>query len=149
MSNYLSTSQIRTRLDLPNISEQIEQLSHTTNIAAQDAMLELFMEEACGLIDAYLDGSYTVPITTTANNAFLRGVASDLAVHEIFKRGSGDEVPTKYRKNYEDAIRTLEDLAEGLITVPGVGSDAQIKNTSVDVSSDTTVFTEEKLARYF
>ena len=147
MANYATTTHIRTRLDLPNISMQNEQLAKTNNVTVQNAFLEQFMEEASGLIDAYLDGSYTVPVTTAADNAFLRGVCLDITVHEIFKRGSGDNVPTKYRKNYEDAIRTLEDIAEELISVPGVAS--KIKNSSIDITTDTTVFTETKLSKYF
>jgi phage gp36-like protein len=147
MANYCTTTQLRQRLDLANISEQIEQLTKTNNATEQNTILEQFMEEACALIDSYLNDDYTVPVTTAADNAFLRGVSLDITVYELFKRGSGDKPPSKYRTNYEDGIRTLEDIAEGAMSVPGVA--AKIKNTSLDITTDTTVFTEEKLQKYF
>jgi len=147
MSNYATTAHMRQRLDLPNISIQIEQLAGTNNYASQDLMIEQFMEEACGLIDAYLNNKYIVPVTTTANNPFLRGLALDISVHEMFKRGSGDKVPAKYRTNYEDVIRSLEDIAEGSMSVPGVA--ARVKNTSIELETDTRQFSEDKLTKYF
>lgn len=147
MANYSTVSQAKLRIDRLNVTTQISQLARTNSAAEIDAFLEQYLEEASGLIDAYLDGAYTVPVTTAADNAFLRMLCLDIAVHEMFKRGSGDEVPTKYRKNYEDVIRTLEDIAEGLISVPGVT--AKVKNNSIDITTDTPVFTELKLNKYF
>jgi len=90
---------------------------------------------------------YTVPVTTAADNNFLRSITLDIAIYEIFKRGSGDDVPKKYRTNYEDSIRSLEDIAEGSMSVPGVAS--KIINTSVEFISDDTVFAEDDLTHYF
>jgi len=147
MANYATSTQLRTKLDLPNTSVQIEQLCNTNSTTMQNTIIEQFLEDACGLIDAYLNTLYTVPVTTAADNNFLRSITLDIAVYELFKRGSGDDVPKKYRTNYEDSIRSLEDIAEGVMSVPGVAS--KVINTSVDFETDDTVFTEDDLTTYF
>jgi len=146
MSNYCTTTHIRTRIDLPNFSRQIEQLCGTNNTDIQDTILEQYMEEACGLMDSFLVNKYTVPITTIADNPFLRGIALDISILEFFKRGAGDSVPSKFRKNFDAAMLRLKDLSDSVIAVPD--AETAIKNTSIDVLSDTPLFREVDLVKY-
>ena len=67
------------------------------------------------LIDGYLRGKYTLPL----NNQFplLRVIAIDLSIYRLYSRRIYTEIPETISAAYKNAIRTLEDLKKGIITL--------------------------------
>lgn len=67
------------------------------------------------LIDGYLRGKYTLPL----NNHFplLRVIAIDLSIYRLYSRRIYTEIPETISAAYKNAIRTLEDLKKGIITL--------------------------------
>ena len=67
------------------------------------------------LIDGYLRGKYTLPL----NSQFplLRIIAIDLSIYRLYSRRIYTEIPESVTQAYKNAIKTLEDLKKGIITL--------------------------------
>ena len=67
------------------------------------------------LIDGYLRGKYTLPL----NNHFplLRIIAIDLSIYRLYSRRIYTDIPETVSFAYKNAIKTLEDLKKGIITL--------------------------------
>lgn len=67
------------------------------------------------LIDGYLRGKYTIPL----NNHFplLRIIAIDLSIYRLYSRRIYTDIPESVAQAYKNAIKTLEDLKKGIITL--------------------------------
>ena len=67
------------------------------------------------LIDGYLRGKYQLPL----NSRFplLRIIAIDLSIYRLYSRRIYTEIPESVITAYKNAIKTLEDLKKGLITL--------------------------------
>jgi phage gp36-like protein len=145
LSNYALWSDLVHRVDglgaVTPAAELIPDLCKTTNATLQQAFLELLLSNACGLIDAYLNKHYEVPICTDQSVPFLKELALDLAEYDLWKRAVGDDVPTKVKDAMERAIAILRDIAEGKI----VPFSQKTRLGSIDVSSDTPYFDEESM----
>lgn len=67
------------------------------------------------LIDGYLRGKYKLPL----NNQFplLRIIAIDLSIYRLYSRRIFTEIPETISVAYKNAIKTLEDLKKGVISL--------------------------------
>lgn len=67
------------------------------------------------LIDGYLRGKYTLPL----NNHFplLRIIAIDLSIYRLYSRRIYTDIPESVTQAYKNAIKTLEDLKKGIISL--------------------------------
>jgi phage gp36-like protein len=138
MSNYATREHLEARLG----SEVIDDLTDPNMPLTVVEYLDFLIENSEEFIDAYLNKWYDVPITTSADNGFLRELTLDLTEYEIWKRSIGDDVPTKYKDSYEKAMMVLEDILEGLLA-PFPSSNST--NSSIDVTSDTRRMGENEL----
>lgn len=92
----------------------------TTDQNDQDAVLaaldgapaiERALADADADIDAYLAGRYALPLATLP--PMLERVACDLARYRLYDQKATEEV----RARYEDAVRVLEQIARGAVTL--------------------------------
>ena len=67
------------------------------------------------LIDGYLRGRYNLPLNT--HFPLLRVVAMDLSIHRLYSRRIMTEIPEVVCDAYKNAIKTLENLQKGIITL--------------------------------
>ena len=67
------------------------------------------------LIDGYLRGKYSLPLNT--HFPLLRVVAIDLSIYRLYSRRIYTDIPETISENYRNAIRTLEQLKKGVITL--------------------------------
>ena len=67
------------------------------------------------LIDGYLRGKYLLPLNT--HFPLLRVVAIDLSIYRLYSRRIYTDIPETISENYRNAIRTLEQLKKGVITL--------------------------------
>ena len=67
------------------------------------------------LIDGYLRGKYTLPLNS--HFPLLRVIAIDLSIYRLYSRRIYTEIPETISAAYKNAIKTLEDLKKGIITL--------------------------------
>jgi len=67
------------------------------------------------LIDGYLRGRYNLPLNT--HFPLLRVVAMDLSIYRLYSRRIMTEIPEVVCDAYKNAIKTLENLQKGIITL--------------------------------
>lgn len=101
--------------------------------AIDDDVLNGGLVRASARIDSYLSGRYPVPWTDTPG--VLVGTCCDIARYEL--TGAETQNTEEIRKRYEDAIRYLEGVAAGRITLGRMpdGSVAQGSNQARFTSS--------------
>lgn len=67
------------------------------------------------LIDGYLRGRYNLPLNTQF--PLLRVVAMDLSAYRLYSRRIMTDIPEVVCDAYKNAIKTLENLQKGIITL--------------------------------
>lgn len=67
------------------------------------------------MIDGYLLGRYQLPLASTP--ALLKDLAKAIAIYKLH----GDTVADKIRTDYQDALKTLRDIASGVIRLNVAG----------------------------
>lgn len=67
------------------------------------------------LIDGYLRGRYNLPLNT--HFPLLRVVAMDLSTYRLYSRRIMTDIPEVVCDAYKNAIKTLENLQKGIITL--------------------------------
>lgn len=112
----------------PKVRQRLQALPAADSDATVDATIAGALEDADGLVDAYLSTRYPVPITTPP--AMLVSIASDIAaayvVRDSFSGGGETESPGLYKTLYEPALELLEKLANGDIGLPLPSTDPEI-----------------------
>jgi len=84
--------------------------------AARTTFLTNVIERAEETANSYLAIKYAIPIPSSG---WIEEICLCIAEYEMYKRGQGDNIPTKYKDSREDAIQYLKDVAEGLSKPPG------------------------------
>lgn len=92
------------------------------------------LKHADDLIEGYVRDRYALPFAATP--PILNGVACDIAYFRLFQ-----EPTDEARKRYDEALRTLRDIAKGLIKLPVEGG--------VEAPSRATVVTSRQSERLF
>ena len=67
------------------------------------------------LIDGYLRGKYNLPLNTQF--PLLSVIAIDICIYRLYSRRIYTDMPETISENYKNAIRTLEQLKKGVITL--------------------------------
>lgn len=91
----------------------------TNDNCEQDTIDTVVCEEAIlyssTLIDGYLRGRYNLPLNTQF--PLLRVVGMDLSIYRLYSRRIMTEIPEVVCDAYKNAIKTLENLQKGIITL--------------------------------
>jgi phage gp36-like protein len=104
------------------------------------------IEEAVGEIDAYAQSRYTLPFNPVPK--IIKKLTVDLAIYSLFARrglnadNNEDQVIIQQRK---DAVKFLENLARGLITIGPAPEQTQKPESGVIVTGPGRVFSREKM----
>lgn len=133
-----------TRADLINraAEQSITDLTDDNGTTAIDeAKLDAAIALADSMIDSYLRGRYTVPISSPP--AIIMGLSTDIAYYRLRLRlGMDDET----LKAYEDAKKTLTDISKGVVTLQVTGAPAsEVGGSSTVIVSRPRLFTKELL----
>lgn len=112
-----------------------------TGIVNQQRVNEA-IENAEAEIDAYAQARLPVPFNPVPK--VIRKLAIDIALYNLFSRrgieeGSSDEIVIS---RYKDAIKFLENLAKGLVSI---GQPTPPPQQTVDVQSQIRIFDRTKL----
>jgi phage gp36-like protein len=91
---------------------EVLQLTDRLNTGEVDTeVLDLAIADATAEIDAYLAGRYALPLTSVP--VVLTRLCGDIARYRLWENGATDEVRDRYR----DAVRLLEQIAKGTVTL--------------------------------
>jgi len=88
-----------------------------------DVEIEDTIEKADALIDAYLSGTYIVPVTATASANLLRSLSEEIGLFYLVR----DQIPRGFMPQgwdiihaaFEEARRMLSKIAKGDLSLPG------------------------------
>lgn len=123
-----------TQQDMVDRFGQVE-LAQLTDRAAgsviDTAVLGRALADADAEIDAYLGSRYTLPLTSLP--PVLPRMAADIARYRLYDDRATDSV----RERYSDALKTLRDIASGLVKLDAGVTPVPVAPTSVAVVSRT------------
>lgn len=118
-------------------------------LPADQAELEADIEAAEALVNGYVGKRYQTPVTNAAAVAFLKPLAAALFVERAWTlRGTGDEIPKKAATAADNARKTLEDIARGLVTLGGataLAEQAAGGAEAIVVAGNTPEFTRDQM----
>ena len=104
-----------------------------------DAVLGEVQDTADALIDSHLLERYAVPVSPVPD--LLVAVAADIARYRLYK----DNPPEVVTDRHKAAMKTLGDLARGIITIDATAATQPSSGGSVQISAPDRVFTAETL----
>ena len=105
-----------------------------------DAKITAAIARADAIIDSYCGQVETVPFTAVPE--IIKQHSITIAIYFLFARRSA--VPEVRRKNYEDAIAHLKDIATGKAALPPITADEVEENVSTDRTIDDRTFSTGK-----
>lgn len=127
----------------------VELTDDTGTGAVNDSVVTACIAAADALIDGYLRGRYTVPLSTVP--ALVNEISVNLAIYELFNRTKAMLVTEQIEKNRTFYIELLEDIGKGTVTLDVVDQAGQAVTTSFAASNKTAadrVFTSDLLGAY-
>ena len=121
-------------------SEVLQLADRDGNGAIDTGVLDMTLADTDAEIDAYLVGRYSLPLATVPSN--LVRIACDIARYRLWKDMASEEV----RQRYADAVRYLEKVASGALSLGPDGSgDAQSANGGIASSIPASAFSDAVL----
>jgi phage gp36-like protein len=116
--------------------------------AINEANVDKAIARADELVDGYLRGRYTLPLSSVSG--LIRDLAVDIAVYNLFKRRKKNKMPEAVSDDYKNALKILENIQKGSITIGAdvVSSPDPVQAVSTGegaVANGTRVFTRETL----
>jgi phage gp36-like protein len=137
---YATLDDLETRFGRDELAERTDRAGGDVIDAAVVARA---LDDASTQIDLYLAGRYAVPVTPPP--AQLVQLACDIARYRLWQPAPSEGV----RQGYEDAIRTLRDLAEGRAVLAGAAAPATpAAGGPVRIDSPGRVFARDQLQDY-
>jgi len=111
------------------------------------ARVDEAIAQADAEIDSYCGGRYSVPFTTVPD--IVKKISVDIAIYNLYSR-KVEEIPDTREQRYKNAIRQLEGIAKGIISIgedpepaaPGEGG------VETNKTNDDRTFTKDSLSGY-
>lgn len=107
--------------------------------AIDAAVMASALADADQVIDGYVGARYDLPLDPVPN--LVKTLACHLARYFLHK----DAPPETVRKNFEDALRQLRDIAAGTLVLDAAGSEPTRAGGTVEISAPDRVFTNDTL----
>jgi phage gp36-like protein len=140
---YCTQSDIVEQLD----EDILEQLTDDAGAGdVDDSVVDRAIADADAEVDAYCMGRYTVPLSPVP--AMIRRISVDMAIYHLYSRRSD---PPEVRKDrYKNAVRFLEKVSTGGITLGAAEPTVAGSNQPVRVSTDKDdrTFTMTKMSGF-
>lgn len=102
-------------------------------------------ERADRKIDSYLRGHYSVPLAAVPEE--IAEASAVLLVVNRFASSEVDEIPNTISMLHRDAIKLLEGLRDGKMTLPGVSSEA-VQAGKMSYHSSERMFGDDVLSAF-
>ena len=124
------------------LSDRMTATKYTDLCAGSATIAQAALDRAESMVDGFLTRLYETPIATSA---MVQEWVMRLAEYELYKRGMGDNVPSKYRESYQETINELKLANQGILIPPGALAKKADQGGSIEFSSDTALFDESSV----
>lgn len=134
-----------------NILERIEEavlIQLTDDVGAgaiDDDKVDAAIADADATIDAYCQGRYTIPLSPVPAKIVQVGV--DIAVYNLYSRSDLGMPDIRSERNKE-AVRFLEKVAEGKISLGADTPSPANTENDVDIDYNDRIFTRDKMSGF-
>src|SRR3990167_2072302 len=125
----------------------IIQLTDDENTGSSDlARVDEAIAQSDAEIDSYCGGRYTVPFTTVPD--IVKKISVDIAIYNLYSRRV-EEIPETRAERYKNAMRQLEGIASGKITIGEPDADVpESGGVKTNTTADDRIFTKDKLSGF-
>ena len=113
--------------------------------SVNSAVVTRAIMDADAAIDAYCQGHYNVPLDPVPE--MIRKLSVDISIYNLYSRRA-DSVPENRLERYKNAIRFLEKVAAGQITLGASTPAPESTGNSVDIDQNDRIFTRDKLGGF-
>lgn len=101
--------------------------------------------DADATIDSYCQGRYTIPLSPVPD--MIRQVSVDIAIYNLYSRRQ-DSVPDNRLERYKNAIRFLDKVSKGQISLGATTPAPETTGASVDIDGSDRIFTRDKMSGF-
>ncbi len=105
--------------------------------------IQKVIDKIDGKIDGFLEGRYSLPLSFESR--LLKTIAVDLVKYEILSRRGLDDKDSQIIEQNKEALRLLEKIAEGKLTLEPAKIPAPETNVSIEIESPSRIFSRDKL----
>ena len=103
------------------------------------------ISDADATIDAYCQGRYSVPLEPVPG--MIRKISVDISIYNLYSRRA-DSVPENRLERYKNAVRFLEKVASGQISLGAATPAPETTSNSVDIDQNDRIFTRDKMSGF-
>ena len=134
-----------------DILEQLDeailiQLTDDDSIGAvDDDKVTRAIADADATIDAYCQGRYSIPLDPVPGK--IRQICVDLDIYNLYSR-RGDAAPEIRKDRHKEAIRFLEKVSEGKISLGASTPAPETTGNSVDINQNDRIFTRDEMSGF-
>ena len=104
---------------------------------SDEAILDQIEETQIAVIKSYLGTRYDTDTvfdeTDPVHNEVLREILAKLVLYKLIRRNAARKVPTDYKEQYDEAMKTLKEVSIGIIPLSGVP--AAVDSTGAIISN--------------
>ena len=136
MGNYLTATELTERMT----KENVDDLCGDYEGLEQATFLERVIRRAEGMINGYAGRLYEIPLPKSYN---ISELTARFAEYELYKRGGGDDVPTKY-KITDMEMKLLDDIGLGTFIPEGAIAIRTDIGMSMDLESDCPLMRQQE-----
>lgn len=142
---YCSVSDIKNELGNDTLTYCLYD-PETIDFSDLDAKIQSVIDKTDGIIDGFLEGRYTLPLSFTPR--LLKPLSMDICKYHILAKRGLDEKNSSDKSVIEQhkmAMRILEKIATGLITLKPSSVPAPDRNVGMEVESSERIFSRDSL----
>jgi len=140
--SYATQQELIDRYGEPMLVELSDHADPPAN-AIDGTVVARALADADATIDGYLKGRYALPLASTP--PLVRNLALVMAIYNLHRSAASDKI----RKDYDDAIRTLRDIANGVVRLDVAGVEPDSSGASgVRTNDRCRDFTPDNLEGY-
>lgn len=113
MATYITLDELKTLVP-QHVMMELSDDSITGDV--QSELVQTIITEACEEVDGYLRGRYSLPFANTPT--LVKKYAKQIARYELYaRRPEGFELPPAVESGYNKAIKKLEQIRDGRISL--------------------------------
>lgn len=122
---YATLDQLITRFESPE-NPELSQLTGDGSGLVDEARLSTALEEASGQMDLYIGTRHALPLSgiAAAHLEELARICCDIARYRLW--GPSNAADTDVHTRYQDAIRVLEQIAKGTLSLAPSGESGAV-----------------------
>jgi phage gp36-like protein len=127
--------------------EVVIQLTDDENLGVvNQTRIDEAIASADGEINGYCGARYTVPFSTVPD--IIRKMSVDIAIYNLYSRRL-EEIPETRADRYKNAIRQLEGIAKGVISIgESIAPPAETGGAECNKTESDRIFTRDKLTGF-